>query len=148
MTVVEGINLVLLIFATVGGGLVLWIALKGKVLKEKNELGNKADDRLITILQTTVANLEKEVEALRRVVEETSKKLIEVQAENNVLREVFQGRDQNTIEFQKRGFEAIAKTDEVLRLARETNTLSQSTEKHLVKLLTLIEKHMKVIEKK
>ena len=129
---------ILLLF---GGGLVIFISLKGKMLKEKIDASDKADDRLILILQTTVEKLEKEVSVLKAQQSQNTITLAKLGNENSFLKEILQGRDKDTQEFHRKGFVAISHTDEILALTRTTN-------KNVESLLRAIEKHLSIMETK
>ena len=92
------------------GGLYILGIFKGK---KDNE-----DDRLINILQGTVNALEKKVndqkkegdEVVRTLsikIDALTKKVDTLEKENETLVKVLQGRDEQTQEFYKRGFEAM-----------------------------------------
>lgn len=123
------------------GGIIIYASLKGRILEKKSELGNKADDRLITILQTTVNNLEKKVVDLTNQQQQNTLEIAKLRGENVLLREVLQGRDSFSQEYQKAGMEAIKRTEEILTISKDTN-------KNVEKLYQAIKRHLKYLQEK
>lgn len=110
------------------------------------------DDRLINILSTTVTELEKkvnsqqeehtkEINTLTNKIDGLSMKIIELEKENKTLVAVLQGRDDKTLEFQKEVLSAVA-------TASQTHELCRSTNENVMRLCTVIEKHLQIIEHK
>ena len=101
--------------------------------KRKKKL-DASDDRLITILQTTVNELEKKVNKQTTDIESLVKKVSALEKENETLVKVLQGRDEQTQKFYKQGFESMQKTDEIFEcmetLVKAVTHLGESLEKN------------------
>lgn len=107
------------------------ISLIDKNLRKKRKDENQTDDRVISLLKTNVEILEKNVLKLTDQQHASELKITALEAENEVMKKIFQGRDVQTLEFQKRGFEAF----EAIKGMNE----------HMVKLYNLIAKHVEII---
>ena len=95
-----------------------------------------ADDRLIKILQGTVEELEKKVEALETEQEHLTKQVTKLQTTNDTLTKVLQGRDEATVLFQNEARQAII-------LGRETNEIARATNQAVKELADVLSKHYK-----
>lgn len=103
----------------------------------KNKDG--ADDRLINILKETVDALEEKVNKQSNDIAALTKKVDELEKENETLVSVLQGRDKSTLEFQKQMLEAM-------RVGMETNGLAKQNSEALNRLTDLISAHIVAIE--
>lgn len=121
------------------GGFSAITLLKG-ALKDQKDTGDKADDRLINLLQATVSNLEKEVNTLKSNQAENIVQIEKLKTSNQVMTDILQGRDIQTQEFQKKGFVAMKVIDE---LATQINL----TNKNVERLYSVIEQHLNILEK-
>lgn len=120
-----------LILAAIAGGFSAYLIY--------NRQKDGADDRLITILKETVDELEKKVNKQSTDIESLTKKVDELEKENQTLIEVLQGRDKNTLEFQRQMLEAV-------RIGMETNGLAKETATKLGSLIDIMEKHILAVE--
>ena len=120
-----------LVLAAIAGGFSAYI------IYNRNKDGS--DDRLIGILQKTVDELEKKVNKQSDDIESLTKKVDELERENETLIEVLQGRDKSTLEFQRQMLEAM-------RIGMETNGLAKETASSLNRLTDLISAHIVAIE--
>lgn len=109
------------IMAIVIAGLFALFGVFNKNLKFKKAESDKVDDRLINLLKETVGGLEKKVEILEEQQKINVAEIGLLKTENEVMKKIFQGRDSSTIEYQKRGSEAIDKIDAILSMASTTN---------------------------
>lgn len=111
---------------------------------------DNADDRLIHILKETVEELEKKVDNQKKEYDETvgtltkkiddlTEKVDELEKENSTLIEVLQGRDKNTLDFQKQMLEAM-------KIGMETNGLAKHTSEKLTELMGMMGDHLKAVE--
>jgi len=119
------------VLAAIAGGFSAYI------IYNRNKDGS--DDRLIGILQKTVDELEKKVNKQSDDIESLTKKVDELERENETLIEVLQGRDKSTLEFQRQMLEAM-------RIGMETNGLAKETASSLNRLTDLISAHIVAIE--
>lgn len=119
-----------------------------KGLSKKREESEKVSNRLVDYLQTTVQSLDTEVKSLKTQQQENIVKLTKVTSENELLTKLVQGRDETTQQFQKQGFEAIRRSEEILALVKTTNELVKLANANIEKLYRAIEKHLDQIQKK
>jgi len=106
------------------------------VFKGKSD---NADDRLINILKETVDQLEIKVNQQSKDIESLTKKVDELEKENGTLIEVLQGRDKNTLDFQRQMLEAM-------KIGMETNGLAKHTAEKLTELMDMMGDHLKAVE--
>lgn len=110
-------------------------AIFDKVRNQRIKDSDVADERLVQILQTTVGELEKKVKSLEEAHRLNQDMIVGLTAKNELLEKLFQGRDPETKEFQKAGFEAMKKADLLLT---QNNTMNKNIER----LAIAIEKHI------
>jgi len=120
-----------LLIATCGGVVTAYM------LYMKNRDG--ADDRLINLLKGTVDELEKKVNQQTENIDVLTRKMDELEHENELLIEVLQGRDKSTLEFQKQMLETM-------RVTMETNGLAKDTSTKIGELMGLMTSHLKIVE--
>lgn len=100
-----------------------------KGMKEKRDVMDGADDRLIKLLQGTVGELERKVKELEGAHLKNSEEIQKLKTENGIMAQLLQGRDQRTIEFQ----------ESVIRMLGENSTAIKD-------LYVVIEKHLVALE--
>lgn len=127
-----------------------------KSKREKEKELDEIDTKVISLLKEQVTQLEKRVkdqdEKLKFattleirikeqdiLIKETADKLQALIAENNILREILQGRDQDTIFFQKTVIEAVERGKQTFEIVSKTNKITE-------RLLRAIEKHLQHLE--
>ncbi len=120
--------------------------------KKKNQ--DATDDRVISLLQLNVKELEKTVSKQTVDIEGLSKKVTALERENETLIKVLQGRDAQTQEFYKQGFEAMKKTDEIRNsldvLVKAVKTLSSGLKTNndmTTDFVKTIKEHFLIVEK-
>jgi uncharacterized protein YlxW (UPF0749 family) len=91
-----------------------------RVMNQRRKEESLADDRLINLLKEQVSSLEKKLTELQKMLSDTQIRLETLIAENQTLREVLQGKDELTREFQRQGFEAIKRSNEILDIVIRT----------------------------
>jgi len=120
------------------GGLTIWqnffTGLKG-VRKEQNA----DNDRLISLLKETVNQLEIKVGNLDEQYTATKKEVEKLSNENAIMKQLLQGRDQATIDFQKAAMESMKKIDALIENTGQANS-------DIRNLSTLIQKHLSALE--
>ena len=121
-----------LMLAAIAGGFAAYLAYS------RNRDGS--DDRLINILKETVDALEEKVNKQSHDIEALTKKVDDLEKENGTLIEVLQGRDKNTLDFQKQMLEAM-------KIGMETNGLAKETATKLGELMTIMGSHLQAVEK-
>ena len=109
--------------------------------KEDKDEDVKDGDRLINILKQTVDELEAKLTVQSDRIDELTVEIDKLKEENKTLVTVLQGRDGQTIEFQKTVLSAVVKSN-------ETHELCKSTNANVERLCVLMEQHMKIIESK
>jgi hypothetical protein len=115
-------------------GVVLAIFLSALLTFRTYKTGvDRADERLIKILQGTVAELEKKVALLENEQELLINKVNELQRTNETLASVLQGRDEGTLRFQRDVMEAI-------RHRNDTHDLVVATNKAIMELVAILTK--------
>jgi septal ring factor EnvC (AmiA/AmiB activator) len=126
-------GLIITIVVIVLGGAAAFYMLSDYNDKRKKKL-DASDDRLINLLQTTVAELEKKVNKQTTDIESLTKKVTALERENETLVKVLQGRDAQTQKFYEQGFESMKTTGEIYetltRLVEGISVLGHSIEKN------------------
>jgi FtsZ-binding cell division protein ZapB len=97
------------------------------------------DDRLINILKDTVEELEKKVDQQDRDIKLMQAQVSSLQTTNDTLTRVLQGRDTETIEFQRR-------VDGAVIASRDTNEKVTIMAEQMIKLMGILERHMTRLE--
>ena len=128
--------------AVIVGFIALWGVLD-KALRDRSKEKTSLEDKIRELYQTESKELQEKIENL--VVE-----VKRLTTENEVITKIFQGRDNQTIEFQKQGFEVMKQFAETSQVISEThqiavknhNGLSKMT-KHMERLLNIMEQHLK-----
>lgn len=89
--------------------------------KKRDEEADEASDRLVKILQGTVKELETKVESHETKLLENAKQIASLTTANELMTKLLEGRDKETLEFQKQGFEAFKNISELAKIARSIN---------------------------
>jgi hypothetical protein len=110
-----------------------------KKRKERTDLADKLDDKVIKLLKEQVEALEKKVEEQATVLKETADKLESLVNENRTLRDVLQGRDAQFLDFQEKGMISMGRVEKILELTSDTNI-------NVGKLYKAIEHHLQIME--
>lgn len=113
--------------------------------QKKRETEDKGEDRLITILQTTVTELEKKVNKQTNDIEKLTKKVDELERENTMLIRVLQGRDEQTQEFYKQAATSMRIANETHELVKSLHETKKDTNENIKRLIELMSKHVDVI---
>jgi predicted RNase H-like nuclease (RuvC/YqgF family) len=129
----------------IAGGIALY-GLWDKSARERRKEVDGNEDRLIDLLKQTVDQLETKVNKQTTDIENLTKKVSDLERENETLIKVLQGRDDDTKKFQQQAFEAM-------KISRETHdivtTLAKNmevTNNAITKLIDLIGKHVDVLD--
>lgn len=129
--------------AVIGGVISGILYVLGYWKRGKNDEG----ERLIGILQDTVTTLEKKVDDQKKEhdeiltdftkqMEQLTKKVDHLEKENETLRDVLQGRDEQTQKFYKKAFESM-------ELAGETHQLIKTMSKTQTDLMKVLVDNLK-----
>ena len=120
-------------------GVLVMIGLFDKVRKQRKGEADSTDDRLITLLKDQVDALERKVENQSVKIKKTEKQIKVLQAENEILRDVLQGKDEAALE-------AVAKVNQTLDIARQNGININKMNKSIEKLYSAIERHLHKME--
>lgn len=102
-----------------------------RTARQRRKDGDEVEDRVITLLKEEVAALTKKVEegvAWRRDAEIRMERVI---TENKTLRDILQGKDNSTKEYQKMGIEAMKRGE---RVEREMQAMNKNIERLAVSI--------------
>lgn len=105
---------------------------KDRRARRKEE--NEADERLVSILQTTVSELEKKVVAQGEEIKVLSEKVGQLEHDNGLLVEILQGKDRDS--------------QDMIALTKSTHELVQSMAKSMNVLIVTLEKHDRILDGK
>ena len=136
--------IIAIVVLTLGGAAAFYM-LDGFRSKKKKEQ-NDGDDRLITILQTTVTELEKKVNKQTTDIENLTQQVRRLREERETLKEVLQGRDAQTQEFYKQAFDAMKVGHETHAMVSELVGTMKGTNENMTRLIEVISKHVDVID--
>ncbi len=126
------------IIVTIGGVIAVAVVGIGYIVGVWKGKKDNADDRLITILKETVDALEVKVNKQSEDIEALTRKVDELEKENGTLIEVLQGRDKNTLEFQKQMLDTV-------RISMETNNISKDINSKVAELVDKMDKHLQAV---
>ena len=101
---------------------------------------DKQEDRVITLLKEEVQTMKGEYDDLQQRFQDQELKFKELMTENTTLREIVQGRDASTLEYQKAGLASMKNGEIVLQEVQKSN-------KNMERIASLIERHMKQVDK-
>lgn len=128
----------------VAGGVAVY-GLWDKKSTDRRKLVDNEEDRLITILTTTVQELEKKVDKQGQKIGVLSKKVDDLEKENETLIEVLQGRDEATKKFYSQvlaATETAKETNEYVKTIHEEN---KATNENIKELIHIMGKHVDVM---
>lgn len=112
-------GIILGFFALAVAGFFAVIGWLDKKKKDRRKLEDVTEDRVISLLQTEVGELSKKVVTLEKREKELTTELHTVKGQNDQLIKIMQGRDDNTIMFQKKTLDAIAMSEETHKLVAQ-----------------------------
>ncbi len=127
-------------------GLFALINLIDKGMSSRRKLITDADKELITTLQEQVKVFKEKAESAESIARNTQIEFEKLKTENQTLREVVQGKDLTSLEFQKAGLEAIKRAEVSYQLIEKTFTLVSGQTASIEKLYKAIEKHLATME--
>ena len=122
------------------------ISLIDKSLNSRRKLISDVDKELITTLQEQVRVLKEKAEGAETRSLNTQIDFEKLKAENLTLKDILQGRDQASLEFQKAGMTAIRRAEQTTQLIEKTFQLVSSNTQSIEKLYKAIEKHLSTME--
>lgn len=124
-------------------GLIAIYGLFDKKVKDKLGEENTLEDRIRNLYKEESDAQTKKITDLTEKVNSLEKEMTRVSDENKVFKDVFQGRDSQTLEFQRQGFDAIKKANELHAMLVEQKEIALQTNKNIERLATAIEKYLK-----
>lgn len=117
-----------------------------KRARERSKDVNEAGDNLIKLLKETVDELKTKVDGQEIEIKSLRKAVTELENENEKLVEILQGRDEKTQEFYRQAFEAFKVMQETQATVKVLSENFVNTNKNIENLLTLMSKHVDVID--
>lgn len=144
--ILNGWPTIALIFGSIILGFVALYGLFDKQLKDRNKEKDGLEDRIRSLYKEESAAQEEKITNLTQKVDELQKKLEKISIENRIMKDLIQGKDQMTQEFQKQGFEAIKQSATILAQVQKNGEYMKSCNENIVRLATAIEKHLSVTE--
>jgi len=137
---------VLLGTAIIVGIFALW-GILDKSLKERNKEKTSLEDKVRALYQEESKQLQEQVNTMGEQIKRLT-------TENEVITKIFQGRDNQTVEFQKTGFETMKQFAITNQLVAETHKIAimnknglEKMGKNIEKLVTALEKHLANVRK-
>lgn len=134
-------------------GLVAMYGVFDKKMKSKIVEEDGLDDRIRALYKEESDAQSKKISILTSKLEGLEKDIEKMLNENRLFKDIFQGRDSQTIEFQKQGFEAMKTTGDMKILMIEQKQVSLENKREIMmvnknveRLALAIEKHLKVIQ--
>lgn len=113
-------------------GLLALFGLFNRAGKQKADETNKADDRLIGLLQGTVSQLEKKVGEQASLIKSMGDRMTALESDNKLMRDLLQGRDERTQMLIDKGLETLSALSELMTTVQDTNTKVNDLHKTIV----------------
>ena len=117
-------------------------SLLDKSRRERAKLVSDETKELVELLQQKIKALEDRVTTAENNATIAKDEAIKVKAENGTLREILQGRDIATLEFQKAAMDAIKAGYETNHIAKENSRKLDSANSNIERLAKAIETHL------
>lgn len=115
-------------------GVFTLVMLFDRALRGRRREADDLDKDIIGKLQTKVGLQEDRIKDLENDHKSNLEKLGKLTGENSIMRELLQGRDKQTVEFQRASLESMKQTGQIYGMMTSLNdsflTLSKSLEKH------------------
>lgn len=124
-------------------GAVAIYGLWDKRARERRADVDGQEDRLIGLLQTTVSELEKRVNQQDVDIKLLTKKVTDLEHENETLIKVLQGRDEQTKEYYKQAYKSMKIAEETHNIVTKLAEGITQTNKNIEKLINIIGSQVK-----
>lgn len=121
-------------------GIVGILGLFDQAARKRRKEGDETEDRVISLLKEEVAKLRERIEEAENWKREAELRVERVITENKTLREILQGKDKTSVEYQKEGREAIKKVAAILEVTKANTEQLKTQNDHIERLATSIEK--------
>ena len=123
-------------------GIFSLLSLIDKTRRDRSKLASDETKDLIDILQEKITALEGRVTTAENNAAIAKDEAIKVKAENGTLRDILQGRDNATVEFQKSAMDAIKVSYDTNRIGLENSKKLDSANQNIERLAKAIETHL------
>lgn len=134
-----------LIIAGIVGGVLYITDIFAKRKRGLKDEESKDEDRLRSILQSTVDELEKKVNQQDSDIKYLTAEVGKLRQENKTLIEILQGRDKQTQQFYEEGFKAMKNASEILSIAKDIQTTVRDKNESINRLIGAVSENAKVI---
>lgn len=128
-------------------GAVAVYGLWDKKSKERKKELDGEEDRLISILQNTVKELEKKVNQQDADIKSLTLKVDALSIENHTLTKVLQGRDEETQKFYKEAYTAMRTVDESYNKLKSLEEVVKEKNHNISELINLVGRQVDAIER-
>lgn len=137
----------LLVIGSIVVGFIAVYGLFDRQIRERNKERDALEDRVRLLYKEEAVAQEEKINQLSTKIDILEKDLTKISAENKLMKDLLQGRDKGTVDYQKQGLLAMKlvaqngkKLDKVVAGMAEQNT-------NIERLALAIEKHLSVTEK-
>ena len=124
------------------------IALLDRGMKQKRTDADALDKELINSLKTKAELQEERIKELETDHKASTALINQLKGENQMMKELLQGRDKATLDYQKTGLEAMAKIDKIFEVAITNSKNIETLTKTLTDHFSRIEKHYEAVDSK
>lgn len=107
--------------------------------KKRREEVNDLNQEVIESLEKKIGILSEDLGKAQTEIDKLRKEVAVVTAENLTMKEIFQGRDKTTIDYQAKGLAAMEMNKQMYATIVESN-------ENVTRLLGLMERHLQVVE--
>lgn len=151
----ENFNLaqLLTILGVMIAGIFAAFSLIDKGIRERSKTKDELDDKIRSLLQEENKELADKVNNLTNKIELISKKQIEIESENKILKAIFQGRDDDALKYREEGRETFKLAKDVAKMivtnGKKTDAIiagMATQNKNIERLAKALEKHIANID--
>jgi hypothetical protein len=127
-------------------GIFSLIGIFDKTRRERQKTVTEETKELITILKEKIIALEDRVKNAETSATAAQLNSTKTEAENRTLRDIIQGRDNNTVEFQKQAMVAMRQVESVEKVVIEQNKILKEQQEDIRKMSSNTERLASSIE--
>ena len=117
---------------------------RDKRLSDKNKQIAEETAKLTSLLQERLSVSEQKILTLEQQVINSNADIKVMRERNVVIESIFQGRDTQTQDFQKRGFEVMAEFAKMQPIILQSAEASIKTQQNIETLLKTLDKHLQI----